>query len=137
MRATLGWKDQVGNHEFREWDEWEAERGGTMGRGWVCGTCFAAGVRAHQGWCVGRPGWVYKHAKVERVGWGHCWRTGGGWGGGLGDRREIDGGRRRSWGVPFTAKRFRDINDIDITSAPIDWAGSLKNPNEKIANNLK
>jgi hypothetical protein len=85
MRATLGWKDQVGNHEFREWDEWEAERGGTMGRGWVCGTCFAAGVRAHQGWCVGRPGWVYKHAKVERVGWGHCSRTGGGWGGELGE----------------------------------------------------
>jgi hypothetical protein len=33
--------------------------------------------------------------------------------------------------VPFTPKRFRDVDDIDITSPPIDRAGSLKNPNNK------
>jgi hypothetical protein len=43
MRATLGWKDQVGNHEFREWDEWDGVQAGTMEKGWVCGTCFAVG----------------------------------------------------------------------------------------------
>jgi hypothetical protein len=31
-------------------------------------------------------------------------------------------------------KRFRNLNDIDITSAPVDWAGSLKNPNNKKIN---
>jgi hypothetical protein len=35
MRATLGWKDQVGNHEFREWDEWDGVQAGTMEKGWV------------------------------------------------------------------------------------------------------
>ena len=28
-------------------------------------------------------------------------------------------------------KRFRNLKDIDITSANIDWVGSLKNPNNK------
>jgi hypothetical protein len=43
MRATLGWKDQVVNHEICEWDEWVVEQGVTMERGWVCGTCSADG----------------------------------------------------------------------------------------------
>jgi hypothetical protein len=28
-------------------------------------------------------------------------------------------------------KSFRNLDDIDITSANIDWVGSLKNPNNK------
>ena len=31
-------------------------------------------------------------------------------------------------------KRFRNLKDIDITSANIDWVGSLKNPNNKKIN---
>jgi hypothetical protein len=31
-------------------------------------------------------------------------------------------------------KRFRNLDDIDITSPHIDWVGSLKNPNNKKIN---
>jgi hypothetical protein len=41
---------------------------------------------------------------------------------------EIDGDLG---GCRSPPKRFKNLHDIDITSAPIDWAGSLKNPNNK------
>jgi hypothetical protein len=52
---------------------------------------------------------------------------------GEGDRG-IDGVDGDFGGRDSRSERFSDLDDIDITPAPIDWAGDLKNQNNKKIN---